>query len=255
MIPTVNPGQLRIRVGKVPFDVSTIQGAVDRIMLAAENREGIPVRLSNAYCVALASKDSEYERLLGGHGLNFPDGAPVAWVMKARNRSNIPVSRVRGPSFFFESIARSHNTQIRHFFLGTTDETLSSLVRTLKSEYPELNVAGTYAPPFAPLSESFIQDCYERIKESRADIVWVGLGTPKQDFVAAQLAARLDVPCAGVGAAFDFAAGTVREAPAWIQRSGTEWLYRLMSEPKRLWKRYLFGNARFIYSALAESAK
>ncbi|WP_432676772.1 WecB/TagA/CpsF family glycosyltransferase [Rhodococcus pyridinivorans] len=255
MTPSYARPTTRVHVGKVPFDVATMSSAVGHVIEAAETRNPLPVRLSNAYCVALASRDPNYAALLNGPGLNYPDGAPVAWFMKARNDAGIPLSRVRGPSFFSEVLAASSGHDLKHFFLGTTDETLALLSDAIGSRFPDTKSAGSYAPPFAPVTDSFLQDCEDRIRLVGADVVWVGLGTPKQDYVAAELAVRLGVPCIGVGAAFDFLAGTVPEAPKWVQRSGTEWFYRLVSEPRRLWKRYLFGNVRFLYSALAESGK
>lgn len=250
-----NISQGRIRVGKVPFEIATMADAVEQVLLAAQMGRPTPVRLSNAYCVALASKDADYEKLLNGPGLNYPDGTPVAWFMKRRNQSGNPLSRVRGPSLFTEVLKVSAENSLAHYFLGTTDDTLRKLELAVKEKLPELKLAGSYAPPFAPVSEDFIRDCETRISDSGADLVWVGLGTPKQDYVAAELSRRLALPCMGVGAAFDFVAGTVNEAPFWMQRSGTEWVYRLMSEPRRLWKRYLFGNIRFMYTALVDSRK
>lgn len=250
-----NRSQERIRVGKVPFDSATLPEAVNIVLDAGKRRDSIPVRLSNAYCVALASKDAVYADLLNGPGLNFPDGTPVVWFMKARKSGDSSLSTVRGPTLFADTLALTAGAGLSNFFLGTTDETLSVLRATVSQKYPDIDIAGTYAPPFAPLTNAFIQDCYERIEESKADLIWVGLGTPKQDYVAAQLAKLLGRPCVGVGAAFDFLAGTVREAPLWMQNSGTEWIYRFASEPRRLWKRYIFGNARFLYTAVVESEK
>ncbi|PYE20198.1 N-acetylglucosaminyldiphosphoundecaprenol N-acetyl-beta-D-mannosaminyltransferase [Williamsia limnetica] len=233
-----------------------MSSAVSTVLDAGARGESIPVRLSNAYCVALASADQDYRALLNAGGINFPDGTPVVWVMRAKLRKGygaLRAGRVRGPTFFTEVLRATPAAGLSNYFLGTTSTTLEKLERALTVKIPELRIAGKHAPAFGPLNEDFYDRACEEILQSGADLVWVALGTPKQDFVATELARRTGVPCIGVGAAFDFVAGTVREAPVWVQSTGLEWLYRLCSEPRRLWRRYLFGNFRFLYSVLAES--
>ncbi|OZF51530.1 WecB/TagA/CpsF family glycosyltransferase [Rhodococcus sp. 14-1411-2a] len=244
----------RVRVGHVVFQVTTLSEAANRVIEAGRKAEPIPVRLANAYCVALASKDPKYRDLLNGTGLNYPDGAPVVWFMHAQSGKLKP-QRVRGPSLFELTLSRASTEPLKHFFLGTTDETLLKLQAALKQDLPNLQIAGMYAPPFAEATKDFIDDCEAHVKPTNADYVWIGLGTPKQDYVAKELSVRLTKPCIAVGAAFDFRAGTVREAPHWMQKTGTEWLYRFTVEPKRLWRRYVFGNIRFLYSAVIDSRK
>jgi N-acetylglucosaminyldiphosphoundecaprenol N-acetyl-beta-D-mannosaminyltransferase len=237
-------------VAGVPFAVSSLDETVDWLLAeAAPQRIPVNVRLANAYNVALADEDPEYAALLSDHGINFPDGTPVVWYMNRRNRAVPRAERVRGPSLFVEAIARSAPVGTRHFLLGSTPETLASLTSALHKSNPTLNIVGVYSPPFAPVDESFLQACEAEIRAKEPDLVWVGLGTPKQDLVGTHLATRIGIPTVNVGAAFDFAAGTVREAPVWIQRSGFEWLHRLASEPRRLWRRYFFGNFRFVVAA------
>lgn len=230
-------------VAGVPFGVTNLSEASDWLLSVAMRRSAVALRLANAYCVALASSDSSYRDILLGDGVNLPDGAPVVWVLRRRG---LQADRVRGPSFFVETLDRSQGTTLSHFFLGATDETLSALRAELQDRYPEARLAGSYAPPFGELDEQFYLIAETKIRHAMPDIVWVGLGTPKQDFATYELANRTGLPCVGVGAAFDFVAGTVAEAPVWVQNSGFEWLFRLLSEPRRLWKRYLFGNTRFI---------
>jgi N-acetylglucosaminyldiphosphoundecaprenol N-acetyl-beta-D-mannosaminyltransferase len=243
-----------VTVGRVPFQVADLAGAIAWLMAEIEERKPTSVRLANAYCVALADADPKYFDLLTKRGFNFPDGAPVVWFMNRRREQQIgfraDARRVRGPSFFVEALSVAARTNRSHFFLGASPETLARLESKILKHNPSLNVAGLYSPPFAAVSESFLNDCVERITDSGAEAVWVGLGTPKQDFVSTALAERLGIPCIGVGAAFDFFAGTAREAPHWVQNSGFEWAYRFATEPRRLWKRYVFGNARFLKTAL-----
>jgi N-acetylglucosaminyldiphosphoundecaprenol N-acetyl-beta-D-mannosaminyltransferase len=237
-------------VAGIPFVVGSLEEATQWLVFeAAVKRFAVNVRLANAYNVALADSDPRYGDLLMNQGLNFPDGTPVVWYMNRRLGAGRRAGRVRGPSLFSATMALSAGTDIRHFFLGATDATLEALEGALRDSFPDLKVAGSYAPPFAPVDDSFITECERAIRGAKPDIVWVGLGTPKQDLVGSALAKRIGIPTVNVGAAFDFAAGTAREAPVWIQNSGFEWLFRLVSEPKRLWRRYVFGNARFLYAA------
>lgn len=244
--------QITVQVGKVPFQVTTVDSAVSAIYDFAESKESLSIRLSNAYCVALASQDPLYESLLNGPGINLPDGAPVAWFMR---RTNLSARQVRGPSLFKAVLEEGQTRPMRHFFLGSTDSTLTKLSKKVAEQYPGTQVSGTYSPPFAPIDEDFYRQCTSVLEHTNPDIIWVALGTPKQDFVAEELAVRTGAVCIAVGAAFDFTAGTSKEAPAWIRRFTLEWLYRLATEPKRLWKRYIFGNVRFLYSAAIHSRK
>lgn len=235
------------RVGGFDFTVTSFDAAVTAVVDAGVAREPIPVRLSNAYCVSLARRTPDYAAVLGGDGITFPDGAPVAWCLRRLGHPH--AERVRGPSLFASVLDRGRRSDLRHFFLGATDETLEALVEHAEQRYPGVRVTGHHAPPFGPLTDDFYADAAARIESAHADVVWVGMGTPKQDVAATELARRTGRPVIGVGAAFDFVAGTVREAPAWIQRSGFEWLYRLAAEPRRLWRRYLIGNSHFAYLA------
>nr|WP_235387251.1 WecB/TagA/CpsF family glycosyltransferase [Rhodococcus sp. B7740] len=171
--------------------------------------------------------------------------------MRLRSR-NSGAGRVRGPSLFVETLRQTEGTAVRHFFLGTTDETLRRLTDAIETNYPGAQIAGSYSPPFAPVSPEITASCTAEVRKTNATIVWVALGTPKQDFLAQALAEKVGLPCIAVGAAFDFVAGTTKEAPTWIQNSGLEWLYRFASEPKRLWRRYLIGNIQFLRSATGE---
>ena len=238
-------------VGGVPFQVSTLEDACDWLLTSAiPRRNGLNVRLANAYNVALASSDSDYKELLTEEGVNFPDGTPVVWFMRLR-RGRQRARRVRGPSLFPLTLRESVSHGTKHFFLGGSPRTLSQLEAKVRSACPGIIIAGTYSPPFAAITEAYIFDCAERVRASGADIVWIGLGTPKQDRLGAALAREVPTVSVNVGAAFDFLAGTVREAPDWVQRSGFEWLYRLASEPTRLWRRYLVGNLQFLVAAVS----
>ena len=233
-------------VGSVPFlstDADTAAHATCERAITQVN--GHHVHLLNAYSIALANNDQEYRNAIADGAINLPDGLPVCWVSRLR-RDRQPLTQVRGVAFFLRTFEIGQSYGIKHFLLGSTPETLLALERNLLHLYPEAKIAGSISPPFRALTSKEVEDQDEAILRSGAHIVWVGLGTPKQDFEAARLAASIPVTAAAVGAAFDFVAGTVKEAPPFISKLGFEWLYRLVKEPRRLWRRYIFGNARFL---------
>ena len=235
-----------VDIGGVPFQVSDLRDAVDRTIGFASRHgtDGVAVRLANAYCVTMANDRPDYLDLLRSRGINFPDGAPVAWAMRRSGAEDS--GRVRGPSFFTETLDRSQGTGIRHYFFGTDASVLDELIARVRVEYPEAVVVGASAPDFRSDPAELAAQLPSTITKETVDIVWVGLGSPKQDFVADLIAAERGVLTAGVGAAFDFVAGSVREAPKLVQDSGLEWLFRFASEPRRLWRRYLIGNVKFL---------
>lgn len=162
---------------------------------------------------------------------------------------------MRGPQLFLDvfDVGRQHG--IRHFLLGSSPEVLDRLQDNLLKKYPGCDIVGIESPPFRPLSESELELQDRRIAATGPDIVWVGLGTPKQDWEAQRLASSIGATTIAVGAAFDFAAGTVREAPKWIRTIGFEWFFRLCSQPRRLWRRYLVGNSKFLMIAMKDIQK
>ncbi|MBJ7289898.1 WecB/TagA/CpsF family glycosyltransferase [Williamsia sp.] len=237
-------------VGAIPFEVTDLRCACDQVLDYAANRIPIAVRLGNAFTIASAASDPQYMRLLAHGGVNFPDGAPVVWAMNRNLPRRAKGSRVRGPSLFADVLDKGRSQGIRHGFIGTTQQTLDNLVKVSHIRYPGLRVGATYAPPFAKSHNALIESITSAIDLLECDLVWIALGTPKQDFVAEQIAKISGRPCVGIGAAFDFAAGQVKEAPKIIQSTGLEWLYRLSQDPKRLWKRYTVGNIAFARQVL-----
>ena len=236
-------------VAGLPIRVTNPADAAQWVCETATGRSGeaIDVHLVNAYTVAVADKDPDFRALLRNAEANFPDGRPLAWVT---SRSADPLTQVRGPDLFSNVMDQGREFGVRHFLLGTTDETLGLLRTELERRYPGVQIAGSYSPPFRALTEAEVAEQDALIRASGAHITWVGLGTPKQDFEAQRLARVLPGMAIAVGAAFDFIAGTKKEAPAWMTKSGLEWIYRLASEPRRLWRRYLVGNAVFLRSVI-----
>lgn len=237
------------RVGDIEFAASSSQRACENIISIAQEGLGRHVHLANAYTVALADRSTDYRETLAAPALNYPDGKPIGWISALRRHSP-PLQQVRGPKLFLDVFDQGRAHGIQHYLLGSTPEILRSLNVELESRFPGVQIVGAESPPFRKLLATEFQEQDERIRRSGAQIVWVGLGTPKQDIEAQRLARDLPVVAVAIGAAFDFAAGAIREAPLWMTKYGLEWLYRLIREPRRLWKRYVFGNARFLKVAL-----
>lgn len=212
------------------------------------------VHLVNAYTISIASRDPQYRDLLSKGALNLPDGKPLSVL--SRLRKNVPqLHHVRGPQLFLDVFDVGRQYGVRHFLLGSTPYVLARLQETLSMRYPGCDIVGVESPPFRALSEVELEMQDLRISTTRPNIVWVGLGTPKQDWEARRLAASIGATTVAVGAAFDFAAGTVKEAPRWLRAIGLEWFFRLCSQPRRLWRRYLIGNARFLIVAAKDIKK
>ena len=216
----------------------------------AEQRTGIgaDVHLCNAYTLALADRDPKYRSLLRSASLNLADGKSVAWANRLGGIRDDAIDRVRGNDLFLDVVDRGRNSKIRHYLLGSTNDVVEQLAANLTLRFPDADIVGAESPPFRALTQQEYVERIKRLRESRADIVWVGLGTPKQDVAVCEIARDAGVVAIAIGAAFDFIAGNKVEAPPWMQKRGVEWMHRLASEPRRLWKRYLFGNSRFLYA-------
>ena len=184
-----------------------------------------------------------------GASMALCDGMPL--VFAGRRFARLPMDRCYGPDVMLDVLDRGRAAGLRHYFYGGADaETSRRLRENMAARFPGLRICGAEVPPFRPLTEAERREAAARIDASGADVVWIGLGTPKQDFWMAEMRPLLKAPVlVAVGAAFAFHAGTVRQAPRWMRRSGLEWLFRLCAEPRRLWRRYLLGNPRFLWLA------
>jgi N-acetylglucosaminyldiphosphoundecaprenol N-acetyl-beta-D-mannosaminyltransferase len=211
-----------------------------------QGRKGY-VCVAATHTVVATQDDPELRAAVQGASLVVPDGQPVVWAMNALGHDLS--HRVYGPDLMAKFCERSALTGARMFLYGGRNQgALVQLALNLRRRFPGLQVVGGYSPPFRTLSEEEIDAVVEEINHARPDVVWVGIGVPKQEKWMAALRDRIDAPVlVGVGAAFDFHAGLVAQAPAWMQSAGLEWLFRLSKEPRRLWKRYLTYNPRFVY--------
>lgn len=246
-------GSETVRIGGIPFMPIGLEAACDRA-LAAASGEAVSApqtfRFANAWCVVSAAEDPSYRAVLCGPGVNFADGRPIARRLEsATSQTGL---QVRGIAFLERVLQEGTPLGVKHYFYGASAKTLAHLAAQLELRFPGASVVGMESPPYASKEELAAATVAERIAATEPNIIWVGLGTPKQDFVALELAKRTGVTTAAVGAAFDFLAGTVREAPVWVRRAGLEWAFRLVLEPRRLWRRYLIGNAKFLRIVSAE---
>jgi len=221
--------------------------ALRRISVWARARESRYVCLCNVHSVVTASHDVEFKRVVSQADMATPDGMPVAWML--RRQGFLSQERINGPDLMWKYCAQAARSGEVVYFYGSTTETLQLLSAKLQTTFPELRIGGVYAPPFREASEAEEEAIVASINGSGAGVVFVSLGCPKQEKWMAAHRNRIHAVMIGVGAAFDFHAGTMQRAPLWMQRYGLEWLHRLCSEPRRLWKRYLVTNTLFIIGA------
>ena len=239
------------RILGVNIAITNMQETVNLIMDHLEDIRGQFICLSNVHTTVMAEKDAEYRKIQNSAFLALPDGSPLALVQRLRGYRS--AEQVAGPDLMPALWKATEHTAYSHYFYGSTPETIDALQKNLGSRYPELKIAGMEAPPFRPLTEEEDRQAVERINASGADFVWVGLGAPKQEKWMYEHRGRIHGVMFGVGAGFDFHAGTVKRAPDWMRRHYLEWLYRLVQDPKRLWKRYVQTNGKFLLLSVKDA--
>jgi N-acetylglucosaminyldiphosphoundecaprenol N-acetyl-beta-D-mannosaminyltransferase len=239
------------RVNILGIGISTINMAMALQIIESWicQRESQYICVTGVHGVMESQRDVELQRIHNAAGLVTPDGMPLVWLSRLLGFCH--VRRVYGPDLMLAVCERSALQGYRHFLYGGAPGVADQLARCLQDRFPGLTIAGTYCPPFRPLTPEEDAVVVEQINAAQPDIVWVGLSTPKQEQWMATHVQRLHVPVlVGVGAAYDFLSGVKRQAPCWMQRSGLEWLFRLLQEPRRLWRRYLSNNPRFLWRVL-----
>lgn len=241
-----------------------LDSASHEILQAVETGRIAHVCVTGVHGVMECRRDSALQEIHNRSLLTVPDGMPLVWI--ARYRGLAQVDRVYGPDLVRALLRRTASRAIGHFWMGSSEHRLEQLVQRIQLDWPDVRVAGWWAPPFRPLTNTEWEEIAHRILNSDAHLVWVGLSTPKQERYAAALAQRLrehrpsaqpgrGIIVIGVGAAFDILAGVYAEAPRWIQRSGFQWLYRLLREPRRLAPRYLRIVPAFLVAMLLEGRR
>jgi N-acetylglucosaminyldiphosphoundecaprenol N-acetyl-beta-D-mannosaminyltransferase len=241
----------RLDILDLNLSALTVQMLLDIVARAVAERYRLRVAFCSVDTVVQSRSNYELAGAVNEFELASPDGMPLVWLSRLAGVKEI--ERVDGPNSMLAICEKGVTLGYRHFFYGSTKEALAALEGRLKALFPGIQIVGSFSPPFRALTEAESDDVAQRINRAQPDLVWVGLGMPKQELWVAQNAWRLEAPVIlAVGAAFGFTAGLVRRAPRWMQRSGLEWLFRLSQEPRRLWKRYLLGNPYFIWLAARE---
>jgi N-acetylglucosaminyldiphosphoundecaprenol N-acetyl-beta-D-mannosaminyltransferase len=216
-----------------------------------ERRQSRFVAVCNVHMVMEAYRDRQFMEMINSSGLTVPDGKPLTWL--GRHHGFNLKRRVYGPELFQDFFLITRARGYRHFFYGGHPEVTANMVARLRQRFPEVEIAGHYSPPFRTLTEEEDRAVVERINQSRPDIVWVGLGCPKQEHWMYEHRESLRAPVmVGVGQAFNIVAGNLRQAPPWMREHGLEWLFRLLLEPRRLWRRYLVYNTIFVFYVALE---
>lgn len=204
--------------------------------------------VSNVHTTVTSYEDKDYRKIQNNGIMAIPDGGPLSSV--GRRRGYEKMSRTTGPSYMGEIFKISVQHGWKHYFYGSTQETLDKLKMELEKEYSGIEIVGMYSPPFRPMSAGEDREVVETINTTHPDFLWIGLGAPKQEKWMAAHQGKVEGFMVGVGAGFDYFAGNIERAPEWMQKSNMEWFYRLIQDPKRLFTRYLKTNTKFIWNAI-----
>lgn len=241
LIPTCNIMGVNIAAINMGWLVYYLEKNLSKI-------KGDYICVANVHTTVTSYEDEKYCEIQNNGLMAIPDGGPLSTVGQKRGYKNM--ERTTGPSLMGEIFEISAKKGYRHYFYGSEEETLKLLYQKLTNRYPKIQIAGMYSPPFRPMMEEEDAAIVEQINDTKPDFVWVGLGAPKQEKWMAAHQGRIDGLMLGVGAGFDYYAENIKRAPMWMQKHNLEWVYRLMQDPKRLFKRYWSTNTKFIWNAM-----
>ncbi|MBR4981219.1 MAG: WecB/TagA/CpsF family glycosyltransferase [Lachnospiraceae bacterium] len=233
---------------KTKINVTNMAETLQYLTENLEDLRGKYICVSNVHTTVMSYENDAYRNIQNSAAMVLPDGKPLSVVSRLRGYKE--AQKVSGPDLMPEMFKVSEEKGYTHYFYGSTEETLKKLEKTLMERYPKLKIVGMYSPPFRPLTEEEDEKIIQQINNTSPNFIWIGLGAPKQE---QWMYAHRDKLCGvmlGVGAGFDFHAGTVKRAPVWMQKCGLEWLYRLTQDPKRLFKRYVVTNTKFLWLIL-----
>ena len=233
----------RISIIGVPISTVNMDSCIEFLFNNWEYLDGNYICVSNVHTTVMAHDDSDYLNVQTSSLLSIPDGKPLSVIGKRQYKA---MDRVTGPDFMRKIFELSKEKEIRHFFYGTTQENLDTFLSKIKIDYPWLNVVGSEPSVFRTMSSLEEKDLADRINMTDPDFVWVALGAPRQEEFCYRNEGKINGLMVGVGGAFNVISGVIDEAPQWVQDIGMEWFYRLIKEPKRLFKRYLATNTKFI---------
>lgn len=233
------------RILKTDINVTNMEDTISYITENLDTLKGDYICVSNVHTTVMSYRDAEYRKIQNSAAMALPDGQPLSIVSRIKGHHD--ARRVPGPDLMPAILKLSEETGYTHYFYGSTEHTLAELKKAILKAYPKLQIAGMYAPPFRELTKEEDEQIVAKINESKPDFVWVALGAPKQEIWMYHHKGRVNGLMLGVGAAFDFIAGTVKRAPMWMQKLCLEWVYRIMQDPKRMIPRYFSTNFAFLY--------
>ncbi len=240
----------KFRVYNVLVSATNYQELTEAIISCAKRKRSAIVSCHAVHAIVTASEDSDLCKQVNHFEAVTPDGQPVRWALKWLHGKRLN-ERVYGPELMLRVCGAAADNAIPIYLYGGTESVLRDLIAQLQHRFPSLRIFGE-SPPFRPLTPEEDEQAMERIRSSGAGCVFIGLGYPKQDIFAAAHREKIQAVQLCVGAAFDFHAGNKRMAPAWLQRVGLEWLFRLCQEPRRLWRRYATTNFKFIFAMIRQ---
>lgn len=238
----------RVKILDVGISVVNTQSARKYLFDNFEMARGNYICAANVHTTVTAHENENYKNVQNSSFMTLPDGKPLSVVGKKRGLKSM--GRVTGPDFLEDMLRETENKGFKHYFYGTTQNNMDAFISMIKNTYPELLVVGAEPSVFRPLTEQEENELIERINTSGADFVWVALGAPRQEFFCNKLCSRTRAVWVAVGGALNVISGVIPRAPQWMQEHGLEWFYRLMKEPKRLFRRYLVTNTKFIWYLL-----
>lgn len=248
---TFSEAPKKVNVIGVPVSAVTMASALTFVAEAFEMLRGAYICAANVHTTVIARENPDYRKVQVESILSLPDGKPLSVV--GRKRIDTPMEKVTGTHFMQSIFTDRRFEKKRHFFYGTTQETLERMISRISLNYPELNICGWEPSVFRELTDEEVEELACRINATGADFIWVAIGAPRQEILMHRLQGKVNGLMTGVGGAFNILAGIVSDAPQWMQNAGLEWLYRLMKEPKRLFWRYFETNTKFIFYLLSET--
>lgn len=237
----------------VNIQVASMNETIEYIDKNLDSLSGNYICIANVHTTVMAAEDEKYLMIQNTARLVLPDGGPLSTISRIKGFRD--AKRVTGPDLMEEVFKLSSLKGYTHYFYGSTEENLKNLKQQLIQQFPKLKIVGMYSPPFRATLASEDEQIIKQIKFAKADFIWVGLGAPKQEMWMYNHKSLFDGVMVGVGAGFDYFSENIKRAPIWMQNSNLEWLYRLLQEPKRLIKRYLVYNSKFVFKITRELIK
>jgi N-acetylglucosaminyldiphosphoundecaprenol N-acetyl-beta-D-mannosaminyltransferase len=244
----------KVHIVGIPIFAGRFKEAIDHVLHDLGEAKNNCISATGAHGIVHSTDDQHFKEILQGFYLNLPDGMPNVWIGKLKGKKRM--ERCYGPDFFAEIMKVTANKNVNHFFCGGKEGVAENLKNACFIKFHNHNIMGTYCPPFLNVDQYDYKEIGQIINKVNTDILWIGLSTPKQEFFAHYLSSHVNVKfIIAVGAAFDFHTDAVRQAPNWIQKAGLEWLFRLITEPKRLFARYIYIVPKYLYLNLADFIK